>query len=157
MPDTILPRRDQATLPTVADLIRAERRPLPSHSLDAVNYRCWAAAVLAAEVRHRSDDFTRAATKVGAHFDRYLEPACVETGQLAHECHAGAALNWLIHLQAHESMRTRTYRGFREWSPAEQRQWLERRRYLWSGFLRQVKRYRDARALVDRPVMREAA
>ena len=141
----------------IADLIRRERRPLPSHELTGVNFRRYIAAVCQAEVQHREADFIRAANRIGWSYDRYLDPACIETGEFAHECHAGAALNWLSHLQTLESMRERTFRGFREWSAAEKRQWLERRRYLWSGVLRQWRRYREARAEIDRPAMKEAA
>jgi hypothetical protein len=142
---------------TPATLLHAERRPLPSPALAPGNFRRSMAAVCTAEVRHREADFVRAATRAGFTYDRYLDPACVEIGQFAHECHAGAALNWLAHLQTHESMRERTFRGYREWSIGEKRQWLGRRRHLWSGFLRQVRRYRAARAAIDAPTMREAA
>lgn len=141
----------------IADLIRRARQPLPSHALTGGNFRRYIAAVCQAEVAHREADFVRAANRVGFSYDRYLDPACVEIGQFAHECHAGAALNWLAHLQTHESMRERTFRGYREWSIGEKRQWLGRRRHLWSGFLRQVRRYRAARAAIDAPTMREAA
>lgn len=144
---TLLTRTESA-----AQAIRRERRPLPSHELAGQPYRRHFAAVCQAEVDHRRDDFWRAALKVPVLVDRYSDPDCHEMGQFAHEMHAGAALNWLSHLQAHES-RLQGDWPYVKWSdPAERAAWLADRRPLWAGFLRQVERYREARRAIDAPM-----
>jgi hypothetical protein len=130
--------------------IRRERRPLPPHELDGGNYRRWAAAVCAAEARHAADDFWAAVYRLGlaARFDRDDGFGGHEASfRFAHETHAFAALSWLSHLQAHESDRRGPWAAVRwnTWDDGRRREWFARRRYLWSGFVRQVERYRAAR------------
>lgn len=161
-PNVVLPVRRDADL-SPAEAIRRERQPLPAHDLDAVNYRTWAAAVCQAEVAHRDRDWSRAVHALNLHlcFDRFREPYCVEVGQFSHECHAGAALNWLSHLQTHDSKRRGPWSDWGIYSREEKVEWLNRRRHLVHGFLRQVRRYKAARASLAAPVpvlaMREAA
>lgn len=149
MPDSLsrpLPETVPAPLP-VAELIRRERRPLPAHDLESVNFRAWAVALCNAEVAHRSRDFHRVERTLGLIFDRWLEPDCEQLGQFPHEAHAAAALVWLSHLQTHESEKRTPWSGvsFRCWRESDRARWLAKRRILWSGFLRQVERYRVAR------------
>lgn len=141
----------------IRERIRRERLPLGSHDLAGVSVRAWAAAVCGAEVAHRDADFTRAVTSLGISVDRYGDPDCVEIGQFPHEAYAAAAMNWLSHLRAHESLRGRSFRGFRSWSAAERQEWINRRRYLWAGALRQIKRYREARAAINQPASQAVA
>lgn len=84
-------------------------------------------------------------------FDRNEDPRCEERGQYPHEARAGVALVWLSHLQTHESEKRSPFdaRPWRLWSPAARKAWLGRRRYLWTGFLKAVRAYRDARAPID--------
>ena len=149
MPDSLsrrLPETVPAPLP-VAELIRRERRPLPTHDLTTVNFRTWAVAVCTAEVAHRSRDFQRVERTLGLIFDRWLEPDCEQLGQFQHEAHAAAALVWLSHLQTHESEKRTPWSGvpFKCWRKSDRARWFAKRRELWSGFLRQVERYRAAR------------
>ena len=153
MPDSLSYRRAEtvpASLP-VAELIRRERRPLPAHEINAVNcrmsWRAWAVATCHAEVAHRSRDFQRVERTLGLVFDRWLEPDCEQLGQFPHEAHAAAALVWLSHLQTHESEKRAPWSGvpFKGWRETDRTQWFAKRRALWSGFLRQVGRYRLAR------------
>jgi hypothetical protein len=130
--------------------IRRERRPLPPRELDGGNYRRWAAAVCAAEARHAADDFWASVYRLGLAglFDRDDGFGGHEAPfRFAHETHAFAALSWLSHLQAHESDRRGLWAGVRwnTWDEGRRREWFARRRYLWSGFVRQVERYRQAR------------
>lgn len=129
---------------TVADLIRRHRRPLPVLAIDIENFRARAVALCSAEVAHRSRDFQRVERVLGLAFDRWLEPDCEQLGQFPHEAHAAAALLWLSHLQTHESRKRTPWTGvpFRSWHEDELTAWLAERRKLWSGFLRQVERYR---------------
>lgn len=152
MPDTLTPIRRDTDIP-VMELIRRERRPLPAHDLDGCNYRAWAVAVCGAEVKHRDADFARCETLLGLTIDRWAEPTCTTWGQFPHEAHAGAALLWLTHLQAHESERRAPWDclPFDMWTKQRRAEWLARRRKLWSGFVRQVERYRVARAAIDAP------
>jgi hypothetical protein len=130
--------------------IRRERRPLPPHELDGGNYRRWAAAVCGAEARHAADDFWSSVHRLGLAglFDRDDGFGGHEAPfRFAHETHAFAALSWLSHLQAHESDRRGPWAAVRwnTWDAGQRREWFARRRDLWSGFVRQVERYRQAR------------
>jgi hypothetical protein len=130
--------------------IRRERRPLPPHELDGVNYRRWAAALCGAEARHAADDFWSIVYRLGLanRFDRDDGFGGHEAPfRFAHETHAFAALSWLSHLQAHESDRRGPWAVVRWniWDAQQRRDWFARRRTLWSGFVRQVERYRVAR------------
>jgi len=96
-----------------------------------------------AEIAHRSRDFARVEHALGLSFDRWLEPDCEQLGQFQHEAHAGAALVWLSHLQTHESEKRTPWSGvpFRFWPEPDRTRWLAKRRKLWSGVVRQMKRY----------------
>lgn len=150
MPDSLSRRLPETVLaPTpaplsVAELIRRERRPLPTPVIDIENFRAWAVAICTAEVAHRSRDFQRVERTLGLTFDRWLEPDCEQLGQFPHEAHAAAALVWLSHLQTHESEKRTPWSGvpFRSWRENDRTHWLAKRRELWSSFLRQVERYR---------------
>jgi len=159
MPATaILTRRDTDHLPT-AELIRRERQPLPRHDLDGCNYRAWAVSVCTAEVRHREADYMRVEALLGIHTDRWAFPNDPERGQFPHEAHAADALNWLSHLQTHESDRRAAWDclPFDLWTKKRRADWLAKRRVLWAGFVRQVERYRAARVALDAPVVARAA
>ena len=136
--------------PALHAAIRRERRPLPPHAFDGGNYRRWAAAVCTAEARYAADDFWACAYLLGAAglFDRDDGFGGHEAPfRFSHETYAFAALSWLSHLQAHESDRRGPWAAVRwnSWDEGQRRDWFARRRYLWSGFVRQVERYREAR------------
>ncbi|TAJ96855.1 MAG: hypothetical protein EPO10_27995 [Reyranella sp.] len=151
MPDTLFTA--PATF-TVAQRIALHRRPLPSHELTGQNFRTWAVAVCHAEVQHRSRDFARIERELNISFDRIEDPSCEERGQYPHEAKAATALIWLSHLQTHESEKRAPFdaKAWRDWPAARRAAWLARRRYLWAGFLKAVRAYRDARALIDQPL-----
>ena len=139
----------RASLGTAHVLIRRERRPLPFCDVDGIHYRRWAADSCAAEVRHAADDFWACVHRLGLAnlFDRDDGFGGHEAPfRLPHEIHAFAALGWLSHLQAHESDRNGPWASarWRTWDTGRRRDWFARRRYLWSGFVRQVERYRAA-------------
>lgn len=160
MPDTTILTRREIDATPIHELIRRERRPLPAHDLDGVNARQWALAVCGAEVAHRERDFGRVCGVLGLSFDRYDEPDCMQRGQFAHEAHAGAALNWLSHLQTHDSDRRGPWACVRwdVWTTDEKRHWLKRRRQLVHGFLQQIDKYKAARREIDRtPAIARAA
>ena len=148
MPDTMIAAPRVQSSPTLRELFRRERLPLPSHELSGTNYRAWAAAVCAAEFAHRSRDFARVEAELDISIDYYAYPNCVEWGQFKHEAYACAALNWLSHLQAHESERRAAWDclPWDLWTSKRRKDWLARRRALWAGFVRQVERYRADRA-----------
>lgn len=128
-------------------LIKRERRPLPSHQIKGGNFRRWAAAVCQAEVDHRERDYLRVERLLGLNSDRYDFPNDVSRGQFRHEAHAGAALHWLSHLQTHESERRTAWDclPWRLWSAERRAEWIAKRRYLWSGFLAEVRAYRQTK------------
>jgi hypothetical protein len=146
----------RASLETVHAAIRRERRPLPAyalpaHELGSANYRRWAAAVCAAEAKHAADDFWACVYRLGLAnlFDRDDGFGGHEAPfRFPHETHAFAAMSWLCHLQAHESDRRGPWAAVRwnSWDHGQRREWFARRRHLWAGFVRQVERYRAARA-----------
>lgn len=139
---------------TTAQRIAIYRRPLPSHELTGQSFRAWAVAICHAEIQHRGRDFARIERELGISFDRNEDPRCEERGQFPHEAKAATALIWLSHLQTHESEKRCPFDAtpWREWSPAARKAWLVRRRYLWSGFLKGVRAYRDARAPIALPL-----
>jgi hypothetical protein len=151
LPDT-LARHPPETSP--ADLIRRNRRPLPPPEPNAGHWRAWAATVCQAEVAHARDDFWRAVHELGLAglhdrddgYGGHERPFL-----LAHEAKAQAALSWLSHLQAHESDKRGPWAAMRwnTWDAERRREWLERRRYLWAGFVEQMRRYRAARTGID--------
>jgi hypothetical protein len=153
MPTALAPssrRNFGDALDSVHAAIRRARRPLPPHALDGAHYRRWAAAACAAEAKHAADDFWSIVYRLGlaARFDRDDGFGGHEAPfRFAHETHAFAALSWLSHLQAHESDRRGPWAVVRwnTWDARQRRQWIARRRTLWSGFVRQVERYREAR------------
>jgi hypothetical protein len=139
--------------------IRHARQPLPAKEPgDSAPgdrpYRLWAAETCAAEARHAADDFWAVVHRLGfvTLFDRDDGVVGHEAPyRFPHEAHAVAALGWLGHLQAHESDRRGPWAAVRwnAWDSQQRREWFERRRYLWSGFVRQVERYREARRQLD--------
>lgn len=128
---------------SLAQLIERERMPLPSHAIQGSNFRQWAIAVCTAEVKHRERDYLRVERLLGVSVDRWDFPNCIESGQFPHEAHAGAALLWMSHLQAHESERRTAWDclPWDMWSAKRRADWLAKRRKLWAGFLAQVRAY----------------
>jgi hypothetical protein len=140
--------------PTVQEAIQQARRPRIAPERVSGSYRAWAATVCAAEARYATDDFWSCVYRLGlvGLFDRDDGFGGHEAPfRLPHEVHACAALSWLGHLQAHESDRGGPWCGGRweKWSVGRRHDWLRRRRYLWSGFLREAERYRWARRQLD--------
>jgi hypothetical protein len=147
---------------TVQAAIQKARRPLAACHSAGGSYRSWAARACAAEARHAADDFWACVHRLelAGLFDRDDGFGGHDTPfRLPHEAHACAALGWLSHLQAHESDRCGPWCGgrWRKWSVGRQREWLRRRRYLWSGFVREVERYRQARHDLDAAATRRTA
>lgn len=136
---------------TIAALIRALlRQPLAAQPLPEANFRTWAANVCAAEVEHSKADFWAIVHRLGivSQFDRNDGVGVHEPPfRLAHEVHAFAALSWLSHLQTLEADKSGPWAATRwnTWDADRRHQWLADRRELWSGFLRQMRRYVEAR------------
>jgi hypothetical protein len=152
-PDSLSPILDSA--PRVAtrglslyELFARERMPLPSHQIEGGNFRRWAVAVCDAEVKHRAADFARCERVLGVSIDRSDEPNCEAMGQFPHEAHAAAALNWLSHLQAHETTKRAPFDfiPWTDWRGETRAAWIKRRRYLWDGFLNAVRAYQAAKS-----------
>jgi len=127
------------------------RRPLPSHAIEGGNFRKWAAAVCSAEVKHREADYLRVERELGHSVDRWDFPNNDEVGQYPHERHAAVALNWLSHLQTHESEKRTpwSFIPWTDWKRETRAAWIARRRYLWAGFLNAVRNYQEARAYAE--------
>lgn len=147
MPDTLSQIAVERGL-SLAQRVALLRKPLPSHQIKGGNFRQWAAAVCTAEVKHRERDYLRVEAELGIHVDRWDFPNNDEVGQYPHEAHAGAALLWLSHLQAHEDEKRApwfTWKKWPDWSRHERGVWLSKRRKLWAGFLKEVSAYQNAR------------
>ena len=141
-------RVEAAAALSFAQKVKLLRRPLPSHQIEGGNFRQWAAAVCTAEVRHRERDYLRVEAELGVTVDRWDFPSNDEVGQFPHEAHAGDALLWLSHLQAHESEKRTpwSFVPFCDWRRETRAAWMQKRRDLWAGFLRAVRKYQEARA-----------
>lgn len=172
-------RRDfGATLDAIYAGIQRDRRPLPAHDCDGTNYRRWAGAVVAAEVRHANEDFWHLAASYPGLFDRHDRPDTSAAYRLPHEIAAAKAANILGHLIGHEDAirkavvmlrsqrkaaadmgQSEKYRS--GWARAAEdtttdlRTALARRRIVWGLLLKAVADYRAARSTMI--AMREAA
>lgn len=148
MPDTVTP---SSVALSPAERIERERLPLPSHDLVGVNFRAWALAVCKAEVEHRNRDFWRCAYALGISdcFDKFMWGNCEETSQFKHEAYAGFALSTLTSLQVHDSRRRGPWSSWEIKTLDEKRDWLRRRRVILGCFIREVHRYKAARAAHD--------
>jgi len=146
-PDSLSPVHVEAPGLSFAQRVAILRKPLPSHTIEGGNFRQWAVAVLHAEVKHREADFARVERELGVSVDRWEFPNCVIVGQYLHEARAGDALLWLSVLQTHESEKRRpfNFKVWADWHPKWRRAWIDKRRYLWRGFLNAVRDYQHAR------------
>ena len=146
MPDALTLHRADAGL-SLTQLIERERLPLPSHQIQGGNFRRWAVAVCTAEVRHRERDYLRVEKLLGIQTDRWDFPHDDERGQFQHEYHAGQALLWMSHLQAHESEKRAPFHflPWCDWRAKDRAAWLAKRRILWAGFLTEVRAYQATR------------
>jgi hypothetical protein len=144
-------RVEAAAALSFAQKVKLLRRPLPSHTLEGGNFRRWAVAVLTAEVRHRERDYLRVEAELGVNVSRWDFPNNDEVGSFDHERYAGAALLWLSHLQAHESEKRTpwSFVPFCDWRRETRAAWMQKRRVLWRGFLRAVRKYQEARAKAE--------
>lgn len=139
--------------------IRRERRPLPAHDLSGCNYRKWSAAVLAAELKHATDDAWRCIHDLGlgllfnGQFDRDGE---VAQFRFQHEREAGVAAVWLLHLQTHDSDRYGVWARWLVMNRHERIAWARRRRELLHCWLAAMRFYEAQRAEIDRPIARAA-
>lgn len=139
--------------------VRRERRPLPPHDLNGVNYLRWATAVLQAEVNHAQNDSWRCITDLGvtAFYDRWQRGDELARFRFRHEELAGIALLWRSSLISHDNFRhgpsiVRDYlERWNRWDHADKVEWLGKRRALLHGFLTAAKAYQQARAAIDRP------
>lgn len=129
-------------------VIAAARTALPSHTLAGVPLRRFVSAVCTAEVEHARADFWHIVHRLGAVglFDRHRDPDCEAQFRLPHEVRAAAALNWLSHLQTHDSDRHGPWARWQTMGYAGRCAWVRRRRYLLAGLIRAFRAYTAARA-----------
>jgi hypothetical protein len=132
-------------------VIKAARTALPSHTLTGVPLRRFVSAVCSAEVEHARNDFWSIVHRMGAVglFDRYRDPDCDAQFRLSHEVRAAAALNWLSHLQTHDSDRHGPWARWETMGYDGRCAWVRRRRYLLGGLIRAFQGYTAARAAYE--------
>ena len=131
----------------IHSIIASRRTALPSHELAGVPFRRWAATVCTAEVKHARDDVAAVTARLGADmlYSEHRDTAWVDGYFLPHETKAAVALNWLSHVQAHESDARGPWERLSTAGPEYRARWLARYRYLLKGFIRAAKAYRAAR------------
>jgi len=128
------------------DLIKAARTALPSHELAGVPIRRFVSAVCTAEVEHARRDFALIVSRLNAGALFYDDSDAHARYRLPHEVHAGAALVWLSHLQAHDGDRHGPWARWNTMDGEARRWWVRRRRELLHGLMRAAAAYRAARA-----------
>ncbi|HZP98621.1 MAG TPA: hypothetical protein VFB13_03725 [Reyranella sp.] len=127
--------------------IRNRRVALPAHDLPGQRFRPYIAAVCTAEVDHATADVRRIAHDTGAHmmFTERRDAGWEQAYFQPHEARAATALNWLSHVQAHESDARGPWARL-AYSGAEYRAaWVKRYRYLLRGFIKAARAYVAAR------------
>jgi len=119
---------------------------LPSHDLAGVPFRRWAATVCSAEVKHARNDVACIAARLGADmiYCERRDTDRIDGDFLPHETTAAVALNWLSHVQVHESDARGPWERTSRMSGEERARWLARYPYLLKGFIRAAKAYRAA-------------
>lgn len=132
-------------------VIKAARTALPSHTLTGVPLRRFVSAVCTAEVEHARNDFWHIVHRISAaaRFDRFRDPDCDAQFRLSHEVRAAAALNWLSHLQTHDSDRHGPWARWQSMSYSDRCAWVRRRRYLLGGLIRAFHGYTAARGAYE--------
>jgi hypothetical protein len=138
-----VPLQSTATAPVVSTgfpggvraIIRAVRTALPGPDLSPQPVRAFVARACTAEVKHARNDFWTIVHRLNAAsmFDRHRDPDCDVAFRLPHEIHAAAALNWLAHLQTHDSDRHGLWARWEQWDRERRVCWLRRRRELLHG------------------------
>lgn len=129
------------------DAIMAARTPLPRPDVLGAPIRRLVAVACTADAVHASSDFWRIVNASGdaIRFDRFRDPDCHTPYAFRHEALAGVALNWLSHLQGHDSNRRGKWSLWASMTLDEKRAWVRRRRHLVHGLLKAAKAYTAAR------------
>jgi hypothetical protein len=160
MPGSIPDSRSFAeALDRVDAAIRRERKPLPSHALDGVALRAWAAAVLPAEMHHAVEDSWRAIHALGAasFFDGLKRTEQSRQFWFAHEWAAVNAHAALGALNLHDGDVKGRWQRSAGWPRHRWREWARDRLALKQQFWRFLARYRALRAPIDQATPAAAA
>ena len=138
-------------LDQVETAIRRERKPLPSHALDGVTLRSWAAAVLPAEKNHAVEDSWRAIHALGASpvFDSFKRVEQSRSFWFAHEWAAVTAHEALSVLNLHDGDVKGGWSRSKGWNRKRWHEWARERSALKQQFWRFLARYRALRAPID--------
>lgn len=127
--------------------ITAARVPLPRADVSGGPVRHLVAVACTADAVHACSDFWRIVHASGdaVRFDRFRDPDCHIPYAFRHEVLAGVALNWLSHLQTHDTDRRGQWSLWASMTLDEKRAWARRRRYLVHGLLTAAAAYTAAR------------
>jgi hypothetical protein len=134
----------------IEDAIRRDRRPLAVPDPVGLRRHDWV-ALLAAEVRHATDDFWRTAFLHGASlmFDWYQRDREARPFRFPHEVCAAEAWNWLSDLNMHESDKAGPWSQWQHLSELQRAAWRARWFFLARGFLRHLRNYRSAKVSLN--------
>ena len=131
----------------VDETIRRARRPLAPLPPPDPDWRQWIARLLAAEIRHATEDFWACAHRLGAGllFDSYQREREADPFRFPHEVHARQAWRWLSDLNMHEGDRHGPWSRWEQFSEERRTQWRRHWFCLARGFLKRLSEYEVAR------------
>lgn len=129
------------------EAIRRARRPLARLPQSGPERRQWLAALLAAEVRHATDDFWACAHRLGAGllFDGYHREREADPFRFTHEVRARQAWRWLSDLNMHEGDKHGPWSRWAHFNEERRRLWRRHWICLARGFLKRFRDYEEAR------------
>jgi len=132
---------------SVDGAIRRARRPLATLPPTDADRRKWIAAVLAAEVRHATEDFWTCAYRLGAGllFDSYHREREADPFRFPHEVRAREAWRSLSDLNMHEADKTGPWSRWDLFDEQRRSLWRQQWFRLARGFLKRFRRYEAAR------------
>ncbi len=133
---------------TVVDTsIRRARRPLAQLPPPDPDWRKWVSTLLAAEVRHATEDFWDCAHRLGAGllFDSYHREREADPFRFPHEVQARQAWRWLSDLSMHEGDKQGPWSRWEHFSERQRTLWRQHWILLARGFLKRFRQYEEAR------------
>jgi hypothetical protein len=131
----------------VDEALRRARRPLTELPPTDPDWRKGIATLLAAEVRHATEDFWASAHRLGAGllFDGYHREREADRFRFLHEVRAREAWRWLSDLNMHEGDRNGPWSRWEHFDEAQRALWRQRWFCLARGFLKRLRDYEAAR------------
>ncbi len=129
------------------EAIRRARRPLWRLPQPRPARRESIAALLAAEVRHATEDFWTCAHRLGAGslYDGHHREREADPFRFGHEARARDAWRWLSDLNMHEGDKVGPWSIWEHLTEQQRMLWRRRWVFLARGFLKRFRTYEEAR------------